>query len=78
MRKRGRYLFLLNTIPVFQIYLEPTASIATSGRNFENDKYLNNALDSDVEMQDNGRMAVTNNASDKGKFKKFLHFEMLK
>ncbi len=38
------------------------------GPNFTNDDYLNNGLDSDSEMKDNGRMKVTNNQADRGKF----------
>lgn len=67
--ERGRYLFFAEYNPSFPNLSGADCQHCHSGRNFENDKYLNNALDSDAEMQDNGRMAVTNNASDKGKFK---------
>lgn len=66
--ERGRMLFISEYNPSF-----PNSGAdcqhCHSGRNFENDKYLNNGLDSDANMQDDGRMKVTQNASDKGKFK---------
>ena len=37
--------------------------------NFENDRYLNNGLDTDVQMTDLGRMDVSGQSQDKGKFK---------
>lgn len=37
--------------------------------NFTNSEYMNNGLDDEDEMNDTGRMKVTNNVADKGKFK---------
>ncbi len=39
------------------------------GFNFTNDEFMNNGLDADGEMADSGRMKVTNNSNDEGKFK---------
>ncbi len=39
------------------------------GHNFTNDEYMNNGLDNDAEITDNGRMMVTNNPGDRAKFK---------
>ncbi|MBK8556940.1 MAG: c-type cytochrome [Lewinellaceae bacterium] len=37
--------------------------------NFTNDEYMNNGLDTEAEMTDDGRMKFTNDPADKGKFK---------
>jgi cytochrome c peroxidase len=37
--------------------------------NFTNDDFMNNGLDSDADMKDEGRQKVTKSAADKGKFK---------
>jgi cytochrome c peroxidase len=39
------------------------------GHNFTNDDYMNNGLDNDAEMTDNGRMMVSKNPGDRAKFK---------
>lgn len=39
------------------------------GHNFTNDEFMNNGLDSDMNMTDKGRMEVTNSPSDKARFK---------
>lgn len=40
-----------------------------AGHNFTNDEFMNNGLDTDASMTDEGRQKVTNNPSDRGKFK---------
>lgn len=67
--ERGRVLFFAEFNPSFPKLSGADCQHCHSGRNFENDKYLNNALDTDGEMKDDGRMAVTGKSSDRGKFK---------
>lgn len=67
--KRGKVLFFTEYNAFF-----PSASGADcvhchSGNNFENDLYMNNGLDSDADMMDDGRMGASGNSGDKGKFK---------
>jgi cytochrome c peroxidase len=40
-----------------------------AGHNFTNDEFMNNGLDTDVGMTDEGRQKVTNDADDHGRFK---------
>jgi len=40
-----------------------------AGHNFTNDEFMNNGLDTDASMTDEGRQKVTNNPGDRGKFK---------
>ena len=67
--ERGRVLFFAEYNPGFPNLSGADCQHCHAGINFENDRFLNNALDSDVSMQDDGRMNVTGRASDKGKFK---------
>tara|TARA_B110000503_G_C7140690_1_gene410717 strand:+ start:583 stop:1653 length:1071 start_codon:yes stop_codon:yes gene_type:complete len=67
--ERGRVLFFAEYNPSFPSLSGADCQHCHSGRNFENDKYLNNALDTDAEMADDGRMDVTGRSSDRGKFK---------
>lgn len=67
--ERGRVLFFAEYNPSFPNLSGADCQHCHSGRNFENDKYLNNALDADADMQDDGRMKVTGSSSDRGKFK---------
>lgn len=69
MEERGRYLFFAEFNPSFPNLSGADCAHCHTTRNFENDRYLNNALDSDADMTDNGRMDATNNPNDKGKFK---------
>lgn len=67
--RRGKILFFSEYNAFF-----PSASGADcvhchSGNNFENDMYMNNGLDSDADMMDDGRMKATGDPLDKGKFK---------
>jgi cytochrome c peroxidase len=67
--ERGRVLFFSEFNPGFPQLSGADCQHCHSGRNFENDRYMNNGLDTDAEISDNGRMDVTGRASDKGKFK---------
>jgi cytochrome c peroxidase len=67
--ERGRYLFFAEFNPGFPSLSGADCQHCHTGINFENDKYLNNGLDTDADMQDDGRMEVTGNNADRGKFK---------
>lgn len=67
--ERGRVLFFAEFNPSFPSLSGADCQHCHSGLNFENDRYMNNALDTDADMTDNGRMDVTGRSSDKGKFK---------
>ncbi|MAY83555.1 MAG: cytochrome-c peroxidase [Flavobacteriales bacterium] len=67
--ERGRVLFFSEFNPAFPSLSGADCQHCHSAPNFENDAYMNNGLDTDAQMTDNGRMKATNSASDKGKFK---------
>lgn len=67
--ERGRFLFVTEFNPGVPSLSGADCQHCHSTRNFENDRYLNNGLDTDAGMTDVGREDVTNMASDKGKFK---------
>lgn len=67
--ERGRVLFFAEYNPAFPNLSGADCAHCHSGSNFENDQYMNNGLDADNQMNDNGRQNVTQNAMDKGKFK---------
>ena len=67
--QRGKDLFYTEYNAFFPATSGADCAHCHSGANFENDRYMNNGLDSDADMQDDGRMKVTMNSSDKGKFK---------
>ena len=67
--ERGRELFFAEYNPSFPSLSGADCQHCHSGKNFDNRRYMNNALDSDANMADDGRMKVTNRNSDKGKFK---------
>lgn len=69
IEERGKYLFFAEFNPSFPNLSGADCAHCHSTRNFENDKYLNNGLDTEAEMKDLGRMKVTQNPADKGKFK---------
>ncbi len=69
LEERGRFLFFAEFNPGFPNLSGADCAHCHSTINFSNNRYLNNAMDSDAEMSDNGRMDVTNNPNDKGKFK---------
>jgi cytochrome c peroxidase len=67
--ERGRLLFFTEYNPGFPDLSGADCAHCHSGSNFENDQYMNNGLDLEANMVDNGYMAVTLNSIDKGKFK---------
>lgn len=67
--QRGKDLFYTEYNAFFPATSGADCAHCHSGANFENDRYMNNGLDSDADMQDDGRMKVTFASSDKGKFK---------
>jgi cytochrome c peroxidase len=67
--ERGRVLFFAEYNPSFPSLSGADCQHCHSGDNFDNKRFMNNALDTDAEMQDDGRMDVTARSSDKGKFK---------
>jgi cytochrome c peroxidase len=67
--ERGRKLFFEEYNPFFPDQSGADCAHCHSGRNFENDEYMNNGLDTDANITDIGREEVTEDANDKGKFK---------
>ena len=67
--KRGRRLFFKEYNPFFPNESGADCAHCHSGANFQNNQYMNNGLDEDINMKDIGRQAVTNNPKDKGNFK---------
>jgi cytochrome c peroxidase len=67
--ERGMNLFFTEYNPFFPDMSGADCAHCHGGENFENDLYMNNGLDTDAEIQDDGRMKVTMNAQDRGKFK---------
>lgn len=67
--QRGHDLFFTEYNAGFPDQSGADCAHCHGGFNFENDQYMNNGLDTDANMLDDGRMAVTNDANDKGKFK---------
>lgn len=67
--ERGRILFFNEFNPAFPALSGADCQHCHSGINFENNRYLNNGLDTDADMTDMGRMRTTGQARDKGKFK---------
>jgi cytochrome c peroxidase len=67
--ERGRFLYFTEFNPAFPNESGADCQHCHGGANFENDRYMNNGLDTDAEMTDIGRQAVTGLAADKGKFK---------
>lgn len=67
--ERGRVLFFAEYNPSFPATSGADCAHCHSGANFENDKYMNNGLDSDANISDDGRENASSNTNDKGKFK---------
>lgn len=67
--ERGRQLFFAEYNPFFPELSGADCAHCHSGSNFEDDSYKNNGLDSDAQMSDIGREAVTGNPAEKGHFK---------
>ena len=67
--ERGRFLFFTEYNPSFPSMSGADCQHCHGGANFENDRYMNNGLDTDADIADIGFEAVTGLASDRGKFK---------
>lgn len=67
--ERGRILFETEYNPFFPEFSGADCAHCHGGKNFENDQYMNNGLDSDADFTDLGREMVTQNAADRAKFK---------
>lgn len=67
--ERGRFLFFTEYNPSFPNASGADCQHCHAGDNFENDRYMNNGLDTDAQITDIGREKVTGKASDKAKFK---------
>jgi cytochrome c peroxidase len=67
--ERGRLLFETEYNPFFPEFSGADCAHCHGGANFENDQYMNNGLDTDAEFLDMGREAVTEDATDRAKFK---------
>lgn len=65
--QRGKDLFFNEYNPAFPAISGADCAHCHSGKNFENDQYMNNGLD--ATFADDGREKATNNTADKGKFK---------
>ncbi|MDX2280098.1 MAG: cytochrome c peroxidase [Saprospiraceae bacterium] len=66
--ERGRKLFFTEFDPI-GTQRGAECFHCHSGHNFTNDEYMNNGLDSDGEVTDDGRQQVTNDPADRAKFK---------
>lgn len=66
--ERGRQLFFAEFDPA-GINSGGECFHCHGGHNFTNDEFMNNGLDTDMNMTDMGRMEVTNKSSDKARFK---------
>lgn len=67
--ERGRQLFITEYNPFFPEMSGADCQHCHSGKNFENDLYMNNGLDEDADFTDMGREEVTQDPADRAKFK---------
>ena len=67
--ERGRELFFAEYNPFFPAVSGADCQHCHSGRNFENDKYMNNGLDAEADFTDLGRYDATGDPDDRAKFK---------
>jgi cytochrome c peroxidase len=67
--ERGRVLYFAEYNPAFPNLSGADCQHCHGGSNFENDQYMNNGLDTDANMTDEGRKNATEDPMDKGKFK---------
>lgn len=67
--QRGKILYFTEYNAFFPSSSGADCVHCHSGGNLENDLYMNNGLDSDADMMDDGRMKATGDPADKGKFK---------
>jgi len=66
---RGEELFNAEYNPFFPTVSGADCQHCHSGKNFENDRYINNGLDAEADFTDLGRYDVTMDLGDKAKFK---------
>ncbi len=67
--ERGRVLFFAEYNPFFPDISGADCQHCHSGKNFENDEYINNGLDPEIAFTDLGREIVTADPNDRAKFK---------
>lgn len=67
--RRGRDLFFAEYNPFFPQTSGADCQHCHSGKNFENDEYINNGLDAEVDFTDLGYEVVTGSANDRATFK---------
>ncbi len=67
--ERGRFLYFTEYNAGFPAKSGADCQHCHGGANFENDLYMNNGLDADINITDIGREKVTGKAADKAKFK---------
>ncbi len=67
--ERGRELFFAEYDPFFPATSGADCAHCHAPRNFENDQFMNNGLESDGTVTDYGRELVTGSAADRGKMK---------
>jgi len=67
--ERGRELFFTEYNPFFPEFSGADCAHCHGGKNFENDLYMNNGLDTDANITDLGREEVTGDPNDRGHFK---------
>lgn len=67
--ERGRQLFETEYNPFFPEFSGADCQHCHSGYNFENDQYMNNGLDRDIDFLDMGREVVSGREDDRAKFK---------
>lgn len=67
--ERGRKLFFAEFNPGFPDSSGADCAHCHGGLNFENDQFMNNALDADADFADFGRERATGNSNDRAKFK---------
>ncbi len=67
--ERGRILFETEYNPFFPELSGADCAHCHGGINFENDRYMNNGMDTDEQFVDFGREEATNLSSDRAKFK---------
>ncbi len=67
--QRGLQLFETEYNPFFPEQSGADCAHCHGGYNFENDQFMNNGLDEEAAIQDEGRWLVTGDDLDKGKFK---------
>lgn len=67
--ERGRFLYFNEFNPFFPAQSGADCRHCHGGDNFENDRYMNNGLDTDAEFTDLGLEGATGNVLDRAKFK---------